>query len=109
MALEEANPDPDGAQGDPNLDDTNIDPPTLRTLLNALTTAIAQGFSNASRPSTDRLHSTSIDPYDSKTLDLETKEGKYQWAMVTKMTDGWVKLAVNVENADILMDLFRDR
>ena len=42
-------------------------------------------------------------------MDVENKGGKYQWAFVTKIMDGWKLLTANVEKSENLMDLFKDR
>ena len=41
-------------------------------------------------------------------MDLSTKKGKYQWYIITKPEPGWGLTAVTVENADKLMDLFKN-
>ena len=41
-------------------------------------------------------------------MNFEKKYGKYQWAVITKMMDGWKLVTVNVENAKKLMDRFKD-
>ena len=42
-------------------------------------------------------------------MNLSTKEGNYQWYIVTKPEPGWSLIALTVENADKLMDLFKYR
>ena len=41
-------------------------------------------------------------------MDVEKNYGKYQWAVLAKMMDGWKLVTGNVENVDKLMDLFKD-
>ena len=41
-------------------------------------------------------------------MDLSTKKGKYQWYIITKPKPGWGLTEVTVENADKLMDLFKN-
>ena len=42
-------------------------------------------------------------------MDVERKDRKYQWAIVTNMMDGWKIVTFNVENYKKLMDLLKDR
>ena len=84
----------------------------MAAMLKALTAAITAGFANASTTPTTAVvkkHSTSLDPYDTQGFDLDTKDGKYQWSIMTRMIGGWKLLPISVENADRLMDLFKDR
>ena len=79
--------------------------------LQALTAAITSAFTNATQGSTTTTttHSSSIDPYDSTTLDVSQKSGAYMWSVMTKTVDGWKLLSVSVSTADKLMDLFKVR
>jgi len=86
--------------------------PDMATMLKALTAAITAGFASVIVPPTTAVvkkYSTSLDPYDTQGLDTDTKDGKYQWSIITKMIGGWKLLSVSVENADRLMDLLKDR
>ena len=86
--------------------------PDMAAMLKALTAAITAGFASVpSTPTTTvvKKHSTSLDPYGAQGLDTDTKDGKYQWVLITKMMTGWKLLPISVENADRLMDLFKDR
>ena len=103
-------------QDDDSGDDS--DGNTMKGMIAAIAAAITQGFAAAVvapapiapvAPPYMRPFSSSIDPYDTQSLELDTKEGKYQWAMITRKLDTWRILAVSVENADPLMDLFKDR
>ena len=44
-------------------------------------------------------YSTLIDTYDTTYMEAEKKDGKYEWAIVTKMIYGWKLVTVKVENA----------
>jgi hypothetical protein len=82
---------------------------TLERFSTAIASAVATAISTtATTPSSD-THSIALDPYDTSSFDVATKEGKYQWAIMTKMQDGWKQLSCTVDSADQLMDLFKDR
>ena len=86
--------------------------PDMAAMLTALTAAITAGFASAiptPSPVAAKKMSTSLDPYDTQSLDTDTKDGKYQWAVVTKMMPGWKLVPISVENADKFMDLLKDR
>ena len=106
----------DSSESDDSDDVAAAAPPmTMQAMVAAIATAITQGFAIAvAAPATPvlptkRYYSTSIDPYDTQCLEIDTKEGKYQWAMITRKLETWKILAVSVDNADPLMDLFKDR
>ena len=83
----------------------------LQNMFTAMAATITQGISAAlqAQNSTTSTLSTHIDPYDNTSLDPESKSGKYQWSAMTAMQSGWKLIAVNVDNADTIMDLFKDR
>ena len=56
-----------------------------------------------------KKYSTSLNPYETQASDTDTKDKKYQWAVVTRKIEGWKLLHILVQNADKLMDLFKDR
>ena len=55
--------------------------PNLTAMLKAL------GFASATSPTTPAV--VSFDPYDTQALDTNTKDGKYQWAVVTRTIESW--------------------
>eukprot|EP00957_Ditylum_brightwellii_P194955 14853142-Ditylum_brightwellii.AAC.1 len=55
-----------------------------KTIASAVATAIAT-YNAAPYVST---HSIALDPYDTSSFDVATKEDKYQWAIMTKMQEG---------------------
>ena len=71
---------------------TVIDPTILASLATAITGAITNTVSNATATKPISLkkkaHSSGIDPYDSKSMYMSTKEGKYQWYIITKPKPG---------------------
>ena len=90
---------------------TVIDLTILAALVTAFPGAITTIVSNttATQPVSVKLktHSSVIDPYNSKYMDLSTKEVNYQWYIVTNPGPVWFLTAVILENMDKLMDLFK--
>ena len=82
-----------------------IDLTALQALVQALTTALSNGLVDST---TTTKYSTSIDPYNTNSMDVEKKDENNQWAVITKMMDGWKLVTANLENAENLMDLFKD-
>ena len=94
----------------------NVQPQAITELIAAITSAItaavtAAGASTAGGrpPPTARKISTTINPYDTQSLDLESKEGKYLWKTATAREDGWKPIALTTDNSEALADLFKDR
>ena len=60
----------------------------VASLTSAITTAVATAVASvATAPGasvTAQKVSTAIDPYDTEFMDLDSKEGKYHWKMVTE-------------------------
>ena len=82
-----------------------IDLTALQALVQALTTALSNGLVDST---TTTKYSTSIDPYNTNSMDVEKKDENNQWVVITKMMDGWKLVTANLENAENLMDLFKD-
>ena len=82
---------------------------TLDNLAKTIATAVATAMAQAAATPYVKTHSNALDPYDTASFDVSTKEGKYQWATMTKLQDGWKPITCNTESANILMDLFKDR
>ena len=82
-----------------------IDLTALQALVQALTSAVSNGLVTST---TTTKYYTSIDPYDTTSMDVEKNYGKYQWAVLAKMIDGWKLVTGNVEIFDKLMDLFKE-
>ena len=101
---EDANP---GAQ--PPNQSYVLDAAALRALAGTIATAVAAAVGTTQPTTSIVTHSNAMDPYDTSNFDVATKEGKYQWAIMTKVTDGWTLVACTVDSADLLMDLFKDR
>ena len=72
---------------DPTAADTAtvaINPTSLQALIQALADAVYNVLVDYK---TTTKYSTSIDPYKITSMDVEKKDGKYQWAGVTNMMD----------------------
>ena len=78
---------------------------SLQALTQALTTAVSNRLVASA---TTTKYSTSIYPYDTTSVDVEKKDGKYQWAVVTNMMNGWKLVIANLENAENMMDIFNN-
>eukprot|EP00957_Ditylum_brightwellii_P052683 3993939-Ditylum_brightwellii.AAC.1 len=59
-----------------------------KTIASAVATAIAT-YNSMPYVST---HLNALDPYITSSFDVATKEGRYQWAIMTKMQEGWKQL-----------------
>ena len=89
----------------------------LYTLVAALTSAITSSVATAVTgvatapgvPVTARKLSTAINPYDTELMDLDSKEGKYHWKMVTVREEGWNTLSLTTDNSKAITDLFKDQ
>ena len=64
----------------------------VAALTSAITTAVATAVAGvAAAPGASanaRKVSTAINPYDTESIDLDSKEGKYHWKMVTTREEG---------------------
>eukprot|EP00957_Ditylum_brightwellii_P165671 12612158-Ditylum_brightwellii.AAC.1 len=60
---------------------------TLDALAKTIATAVATAMTTAALTPYVMTHSSALDPYDTASFDMVTKEGKYQWAVMTKMQD----------------------
>ena len=85
-------------------------PTILAALVTALASAITTAVTNATIAQlvsvNAKMHSSVIDSYESRSMNLRTKESNYQWYIVTKTEPGWSLITVTMENVDKLMDLF---
>ena len=108
MATSDSEPE---ADDDARANTFVMDESTLQAFATTIASAVATAIASAPRPTTASTftHSNAMDPYDTPSFDVATKEGKYQWAMMTKITEGWKQLSCTVDTADQLMDLFKDR
>ena len=82
-------------------------------LTSAITTAVATTVASvAAAPeasATARKVSTAINPYDTELMDLDSKEGKFHWKMVTAREEGWKPLSLTTDNFEAIADLFKNR
>ena len=92
-----------------NDDDITLSEDALQRISAAIATAVATAIASTPPSASPRPHSIALDPYDTSSFDVATKEGKYQWAIMTKVQDGWKPVSCTVDSADVLMDLFKDR
>ena len=96
---------------------------TLERKICAIATAITTASKNAANitaaaatavrtvPKAVALISSSIDPFDNLSTDMNTMEGNALWYTITRMSGAWPKagVAVTVENSEALQDLTRDK
>ena len=82
-------------------------------LKSAITTAVATAVASvAAAPAasaTARKVSTAINLYDTESMDLDLKEEKYHWKMVTAREEGRKTLSLTTDNSEAIADLFKDR
>ena len=71
----------------------------------AATAAITAQYSAASTTK----YKSAIDPYYTQSFSVDTKEGKYKWGQVTKISEGGKPISVTVANAKTILDMFKDR
>ena len=92
---------------------TIIEPTVFDDLVTAPTGAITTIVSNitTARPITvnAKMHYSAINPYNTRSMNMDTKEGKYQYYIITNPKPGWSIIVVNMENAEKLLKLFKDR
>ena len=82
-------------------------------LTSAITTAVATEVANvAAAPAasaTARKVSIAINPYDTESMDMDSKEGKHHWKMATAREEGWKPLSLKTDKSEGIADLFKDR
>ena len=85
----------------------------VTALMSAITTAVATAVASvAAAPgasATARKVSTAINPYNTESMDLDSKEGKYHCKMVTSREKVWKTLSLTTDNSKATADLFKDR
>ena len=79
------------------------------TITTAVATAVASVAAAPGASATARKVSTAINPYNTESIDLDSKEGKYHWKMVTAREEGWKPLSLTTDNSEAIADLFKDR
>ena len=102
----------DAAAGEP-APAISFPPGFVEALATAISQAIAAGIATAA-PSLSgapaaRKISAAISPYHTETIDLDTKEGKNHWQMVTAKEEGWKPLPLTTDSAEAFANLFKDR
>ena len=97
--------------------------PFMASMTAAITTAITTASTKAAKisaaaatvvrtaPKAAVSISSSIDPFNNLSTDMNMREGKALWYMITRMSGAWPKagVAVTVANAEALQDLVRDK
>ena len=97
--------------------------PFMASMTSAIATAITNASTNATNiaaaaatavrtvPNPGASISSSIDPFDNLSTDMNTREGKALWYTITRMPGAWPKagVAVTVANAEALQNLIRDK
>ena len=78
---------------------------------NAANIAAAAATAVRTAPKAVVLISSSIDMFDNLSTDMNTREGKALWYMITIISVAWPKagVAVTVANAEALQDLIRNK
>ena len=82
------------------------------SLTNAITAAVNAATASSRAPTVaakETKINTSVNPYDTESMNLSSKEGKHHWQMVTQKEEGWKLLSLTTENSEVLADLFKDR
>ena len=75
----------------------------------SVATEVASVVAEPAASATARKLSTAINPYDTESMDLDSKEGKYHWKMVTAREEGYKPLSLTTDNYEAIADLFKDQ
>ena len=93
---------------------TKIDPTSLAKLVAAILSAIVTAISTvmAAVPPSDVTPSTTkysfaINPYDTQSFSVYTKEGKHQWDQSNKPQEGRKPLPLTVANSEKILNIFK--
>eukprot|EP00957_Ditylum_brightwellii_P069949 5312142-Ditylum_brightwellii.AAC.1 len=60
---------------------------TLAFFVKTIASAVATAITTQNTVPYVPTHSIALDPYNTSSFDVATKEGKYQWAIITKMQE----------------------
>ena len=99
-------------------DDENRNPPALDTaafvdaITSAVITVIAATIA-ATAPTLPRLASswsvsTAIDPFDTHSMNFDTRDGKSQWYKSKEAADDWKRIAIVTANDEKITNLIED-
>ena len=84
----------------------------VAALTSAITMTVAMVVASAAAVpgafATARKVSTAINPYNTESMDLDLKKGKYHWKIVTAREEGWKPLSLTTDNSEAISDLFKD-
>eukprot|EP00957_Ditylum_brightwellii_P154361 11746332-Ditylum_brightwellii.AAC.2 len=61
---------------------------TIASFANTIASAVATAIASYNATPYVSTHSITLDPYDTSSFDVATKEGKYQWVIMTKLQEG---------------------
>ena len=78
------------------------------TITTAIATAVASVAAAPRAFATARKVNTAINPYNTELTDLDSKEGKCHWKMVTAREEGWKPLSPTTDNSEAIADIFKD-
>ena len=78
------------------------------TITGIITTAVATTVS-AVQPAPTPRYSTAIDPFNTKSMELTSRDGRGQWYNAMEKTGGWKEISLVTVNADIVTNLLTER
>ena len=84
----------------------------IRAFLSAITGVITTAVTAATtsmRTAPYRSISTAINPFDTQSINFDTRGGKGQWYKCTEKTDEWKRIATVTANADLFTNLIKER
>ena len=102
-----------------NDDDANQNQPAplnVATFVAAITSAITTAVANTvaaptptpPQPASQRSISTAIDPFNTHSMNFDTRGGKSQWYKSTEAATNWKRIAIVTANAEKFTDLIED-
>ena len=99
---------------DKDVADPAISYDVLRILTTAVTKAITTAITNEMVPvaatPNNITYSSVINLPNNESFETKTKEGNYQWHLITKTSEGWKNYGISatINHADNILDLFKD-
>ena len=79
----------------------------LAAITGIITTAVTAATTSM-RTAPYRSISTEINPFDTQSMNFDTKGGKCQWYKCTENPDEWKRIAIVTANAKLFTDLIKD-
>ena len=84
----------------------------VAAITSAITTAVANKVAAPTptppQPASQRSISTAIDPFDTHSMNFDTRDGKSQWYKSTEAATDWKRIAIVTANAEKFTDLIED-